>query len=268
MTPLVWDQPGEKRFQSGVDRGVLYLHEGIAVPWNGLKEVEEDSSSELKEFYLDGVKFLQNLIPGDFSGKLTAFTYPDEFDSVNGIASVAPGLSYHNQRPKSFGLSYRTRIGNDLEGADHGYKIHMLYNLMANPDALNFVTSNEDGFEPQEFSWTLTGTPVKPSEHRPTIHISIDSTKTDPDILQFLEGNLYGTDVSEAYLPTVQEIAELFGYFGALIIVDHGDGTWSAIDQAETYITMLDSTTFQIDDVDAVYLDADTYEVSSTNLIE
>ena len=265
MTPLVWDQPGEKVFQSGVDRGVLYLAEE-AVVWNGLTGVEDDPASELKEYHLDGVKYLQTLIPADFSGKLTALTYPDEFDSVNGIISIAPGLSYHNQSPKSFSLSYRTRIGNDLEGADHGYKIHMLYNVMANSDPLNFVTSSDDGFEPIEFSWNLTGTPVKTGVSRPTVHVSIDSLTTDPGILEFIERMLYGTDVSDARLPTISELADLFGYFGALIIIDHGDGTWSAIDEAETYITMLDETTFEIDEVDAVYLDADTYNISSTNV--
>lgn len=265
MTPLVWDQPGEKVFQSGVDRGVLYLAEE-AVVWNGLTGVEDDSTLELKEHYLDGVKYLQTLIPADYSGKLTALTYPDEFDSVNGIVSIASGLSYHNQSPKSFDLSYRTRIGNDLEGTDYGYKIHMLYNVMANPDPLDFVTSDDNGFEPLEFSWKLTGTPVKTGVSKPTVHISIDSINTDPAILQFIEGMLYGTDVSNARMPTAQELADLFGYFGALLIIDHGDGTWSAIDEADTYITMLDATTFEIDEVDAVYLDAYTYEISSTNV--
>lgn len=265
MTPLVWDQPGERLYQSGVDRGVLYLAED-AVVWNGLTGVEDDPGSDLKEYHLDGVKYLQVLIPGDFSGKLTALMYPDEFDSVNGITSIAPGLSYHNQSPKSFSLSYRTRIGNDLEGTDYGYKLHILYNVMANPDALDFVTSGNDGFEPLAFSWTLTGTPVKTGVSRPPVHVSIDSRTTDPGILEFIERMLYGTDVSDARLPTIQELADLFGYFGALLIIDHGDGTWSAIDEADTYITMLDATTFEIDEADAVYLDVNTYEISSTNV--
>lgn len=266
MTPLVWDQPGERVFQSGVDHGVLYLHEGIAVPWNGLTGVEEDSSSELKEFHLDGVKYLQNLIPGDYSGRLTAFTYPDEFDQVNGITSVAPGLFYHDQPAKSFNLSYRTKLGNDLEGPDYGYKIHLLYNVFANPDAQAYGTADDSGFQPQEFSWRLRGTPTKLVGFKPTVHISIDSTKTPPEVLEVLENTLYGTEQSDPSFPTVQELSEMFGYAGALIIIDHGDGTWSAIDQSEAYITMPDSTTFQIDDADATYLNADTYEISSTNV--
>ena len=108
MATLVWDKVGERVYQTGVDHGVLYLHDGTVAVWNGLTNVEESSDSELKSFYLDGVKYLENLIPGDFVGKLTAFTYPDEFDSVNGIGRSSPGLSYHNQPSKSFNLSYRT----------------------------------------------------------------------------------------------------------------------------------------------------------------
>jgi hypothetical protein len=266
MTTLVWDQVGERIFQSGVDRGVLYLHDGTAVSWNGLTGVEETPSSELKSFYLDGAKYLQNVIAGDFAGKLKAFTYPDEFDTVNGIASVAPGLSFYDQPAKSFNLSYRTGIGNDLADVEYGYKIHLLYNIFAIPENSSFNTSDDSGAQVTEFVWALSGTPEKYGGFRPTIHISIDSTKTPPDLLELLENTLYGTEVSDPSFPTLQEIADMFGYLGALIIIDHGDGTWSAVDESNTYITMLDTTTFQIDDADVTYLDADTYEISSTNV--
>lgn len=265
MTVLVWDQTGERIYQTGIDRGVLYLHDGVAVPWNGLTDVEESSNSELKSFHLDGVKYLENLIPGDFEGKLTAFTYPDEFDSVNGIGSVAPGLNYHDQPSQSFNLSYRTLIGNDTEGTDFGYKIHILYNIIANPDSSSFNTLKDSG-GPVEFGWSLSGTPPQIENFRPTAHISIDSTKTPPAILEMLENTLYGTESSNPSIPSIQEVADLFGYLGALIIVDHGDGTWSAIDESDTYISMIDETTFQIDDADTTYLDASTYEISSTNV--
>ena len=114
----------------------------------------------------------------------------------------------------------------------------------------------------------MTGTPPKIKKFRPTVHVSIDSRKTPPNILQLLEAQLYGTPTSDASLPSIQDVAEFFGYLGALLIVDHGDGQWSAIDESDAYVTMIDSTTFQIDNVDATYLDADTYEVSSTNVGE
>jgi hypothetical protein len=265
MAVLTWDQTSKRFYQTGVDRGVLFLQDGRVVAWNGLTGIEDDSSSELKTFYLDGVKYLETLIPGDFTGKLKAFTYPDEFDSVCGIAPVAPGLAYYNQPAKSFNLSYRTKIGNDVEGMEFGYKIHLLYNVLANPDSVTFETLKDSGAQPIEFAWTLTGTPPKIQNFRPTVHISIDSTEIPADLLEILENMLYGTDVSSPRLPSIQEIAALFGYLGALIIVDNHDGTWTAIDESNTYITMLNQTTFQIDDADAEYLDATTYQISSTN---
>jgi len=266
MAVLKWDEVGERIYQTGIDHGVLYLHDGTVAAWNGLTGVEESSNSELKSFYLDGVKFLENLSPGDYSGKLKAYTYPDEFDRVNGIGIVAPGMELNEQPPKSFNLSYRTMVGNDIEGTEYGYKIHLLYNILANPDSIGFSTSDDSKISPVEFSWSLTGTPPRIKKFRPTVHVAIDSNDTPPDILKMLESQLYGTATSDPSLPSIQDVAEFFGYLGALLIVDHGDGTWSAVDESDAYITMIDSTTFQIDNVDATYLDATTYTVSSTNV--
>jgi hypothetical protein len=264
--PLVWDKIGERIYQTGIDRGVLYLNDGTVVAWNGLINVEESTDRELKSSYLDGVKYLEGLSPGTFLGKLTAFTYPDEFDSVNGLVEVAPGLTYYDQPSKSFNLCYRTKIGNDLEGPDYGYKIHILYNIIANPDNYSFDTLDDSAIKPVEFSWSLTGTPPQISKFRPTVHISIDSTKVDSNVMQILEDILYGTEINSPNLPSIQEVAEIMGYVGALIIVDNGDGSWSAIDTSNAYITMLDETTFQIDNADADYLDTEMYQISSTNV--
>jgi hypothetical protein len=266
MTAIVWDAVGERTYQTGLDRGVLYLRDGRAVPWNGLTSVEDSTSETLKSFYLDGVKYLDNLLPGDFSGKLKAFTYPVEFDEVIGIVSPAVGLEYYDQPPKSFNLSYRTKMLNDVKGEAYGYKIHLLYNLVANADTFAFSSLKATGNNPIEFAWALTGTPPKIANFRPTVHISIDSTETPPDLLSTIEDILYGTDTTSPSLPTIDQILEFFGYLGALIIVDHGDGTWSAIDESDTYITMNSSTQFTIDNADATYLDATTYQISSTNV--
>lgn len=266
MAVLEWDKVGKRFYQSGLDRGVLYLQDGTTVPWNGLISIEESSTSELKAYHLDGVKYLEILTPGDFIGKLKAYTYPEEFDVVNGIGDVAPGLSYYNQPPKSFNLSYRTRIGNDIKGIEYGYKIHILYNVRANPDGHSFGTLGESGAQTSEFSWTLTGIPVKSAGFKPTVHVSIDSTKTPAYIMEILESKLYGTEILMPNLPTLQDIAEIFGYMGALIILDYGGGSWVAIDESNAYIIMINSTTFQLDGVNAVYLNQTTYEVSSTNV--
>jgi len=267
MAVLVWDEIGDRTYQTGVDHGVLYLQDGTVAVWNGLTDVEESPNGELKSFYLDGIKYLENLSPNDFVGKLKAFTYPDEFDSVNGIAHVSPGLSYYDQPPKSFNLSYRTNVGNDVEGEEFGYKIHILYNILATPDSYAF-SSRDSSVKPVEFAWTLTGTPQRIPKSRPTVHITIDSRTTPTEILELIEGKLYGTATNPPSLPIITEIGEYFGYRGALLIIDYGDGTWSAIDESDTFIVMDDPTQFTINGADATYIDPDTYNVSSTDIGE
>jgi hypothetical protein len=256
---------GERFYQTNLDSGVLYLQDGRVAVWNGLTSMEETSVGEIKSFYLDGVKYLDTFLPGDFSGKLKAYTYPEEFDEVNGLAIVAPGLSLYDQPAKSFNLSYKTYVGDDLVGTDYGYKIHILYNVIANPDTYAFDTLKEQ-VAPTEFGWSLVGTPPKIKGWRPTSHLTIDSMNTDPSILQTIEDILYGTPTSNPRLPPITEIGAIFGSLGALLIIDNGDGTWTAVDNANNYITMLDDTTFQIDNADATYLDVSTYEISSTNI--
>jgi hypothetical protein len=263
VATIIWDKVGERFFQTGVDRGVLYLNDGGAVPWNGLSSVEDGSVKEVQSYFMDGVKYLEKITPGEYSGKLKALTYPMEFERINGVEPVAPGLYYHDQPPQDFSLSYRTLLGNDLDGTDYGYKIHILYNLVADPDASVF-DSIADPLKPAEFNWSLTGTPPTISKYRPTVHISIDSTLFNEDSLKAIEDILYGTDTTAPRLPSIEEISNFIQLLGSLIIVDNGDGTWTAIDVGDDYITMLDGTTFQIDNADATYLNAITYEISTT----
>lgn len=266
MAVLEWDKAGERVFQAGVDRGVLYLQDGTAVPWNGLTSVDDSSDAELKSFYLDGVKFLETVIPGDYVGKLNAFTYPTEFEEVIGVKRAAPGLFFHEQVSKLFNLSYRTKLGNDTQGMDYGYKIHLLYNLTAISDSNTSQTQSGDSIDPTEFSWSLTGTPVSMNHDRSLTHISIDSTDAFPAAIEELESILYGTEDTDPRFPTVIEVQTIFGTFGTLLIEDHGDGTWSAEDAGDDYITMISDTEFQIDDAIVTYLDPDTYEISDTNV--
>lgn len=264
MPTLVWDATGERSYQLGVSHGVLYLKNGTSTVWNGLVSVEADSEeSDLISYYIDGVKHLQILTPGEFSGKLTAITYPDELDQLLGVVDVEPGLSFHEQPPQSFDLSYRTRLGNDLN-PNAGYKIHLLYNILAQPDAVTYETLSDE-IAPSEFSWSLTGTPPSVAGYRPTVHVSVDSTKTDPDVLAAIEHILYGSDESNvARMPSPTELKTLFDAFGVLVVNDNGDGTWTAIDLADDYITIDSPTEFTITGADATYLDPETYEVSTT----
>lgn len=263
MAQLQWDKAGEKLYEVGVDRGVLYLRDGSVAVWNGLRSVDESYERENQSYYLDGVKYLQVHILGDFSARLAAYTYPDEFEKVNGSDEVASGMFYHAQPPKPFNLSYRTRIGNDIDGMDHGYKIHVLYNVVATPEAAAYRTLEAE-IQAVEFAWTLAGTQPVIEGHRPTVHVTIDSTKTNPDVLEQIEKTLYGSDLTNPHLPSINELTDLFAMYGALIIVDNGDGTWQAIDLADQYISMDSSTQFTINNVDATYSDSDTYSVSTT----
>lgn len=263
MTVLEWDKASEHIFHTGVDRGVLFPKDEPAVAWNGLTSVDDGSDAELRSYYLDGVKFLENVIPGDFVGNLKAFTYPEEFDRILGIVPDAPGLFFHEQVPKSFNLSYRTRIGNDVEGIDYGYKIHLLYNLVAIPDTTTYSTNGET-LEPSEFSWSLTGTPASTPGFRPMVHVSIDSTKATPTFLKTLEDLLYGTDESMPTWPTLGSLRVLSGELGGLYILDNGDGTWTAIDPGDDFISAIDPVTFQIDHANVTYLDPDTYTITDT----
>lgn len=206
MTALVWDQVGERRYETGIDHGVLYPPSGVAVPWNGLISVNETVSREVKPYYIDGVKFLDHHVPGSYSAKLSAFTYPDEMDELVGTQEFVPGVFVHDQRsPRLFDLSYRTLVGNDVEGLDRAYKIHILYNLLAVPDDITYNTSGES-VEPHAFGWSISGTPSQMFGIRPTSHISLDSRRISPELLFDLEQKLYGTVVTEPELPGLVEL--------------------------------------------------------------
>lgn len=208
MTALEWDQVGERRFETGVDRGVLFLPDGSAVPWNGLTEVTENRTREVKSYYMDGVKFLDHHVPGSFSGKIKAYTYPDELEELMGNMEFAPGVVAHDQRAGIFNLSYRTLVGNDLEGSDHGYKIHILYNLMASASDVVFTSIGAE-VTPQVFEWSISGTPEHMFGIRPTAHISIDSRRIDSELLETLEAFLYGTAELDPALPGPVELLGL-----------------------------------------------------------
>lgn len=211
MTALVWDQAGERRYETGIDRGVLYPPNASVVPWNGLISVNEVVSREVKPFYIDGIKFMDHHVPGSYSAKLAAFTYPDAMDSLVGTEEFAPGFFVHDQRsPQLFNLSYRTRVGNDLEGLEHGYKVHILYNLLA---ILSDTTMSTlaDSVEPQSFEWSIYASPSHSPESgiRPTSHISLDSRRMDPLILLAIEATIYGSADKDPSLPRMVEFLSL-----------------------------------------------------------
>ena len=207
---------GDRRYETGIERGVLYLRDGGAVPWNGLISVAETRSREVKSYYLDGVKYLDHHVPGSYAASLSAFTYPDELETLLGTPQYAPGVFLHDQSAKSFHLSYRTLVGNDVEGTEYGYKLHIVYNVLAVSGDPTYTTMS-DSPEAQAFDFNLTGTPATMFGIRPTSHISLDSRLIDSQLLSDLEKILYGAPpalegdppvlvANDPYLPNIVDL--------------------------------------------------------------
>lgn len=200
MTAIVWDQIADRRFEAGVDRGVLYPLGKSAVPWNGLVSVQETRTREVKSYYLDGMKYLDHVVPGAYAAKISAYTYPKEMDEIVGTAEFLPGVNVHDQRFGMFHLSYRTLIGNVEEGLDFGYTIHLVYNLTAVPDDVT-NTSLGAKVDPITFGWNVSAVGTIMWGIRPTSHLSFNSKLTDPDMLTYIEESIYGTDATDPEMP-------------------------------------------------------------------
>lgn len=218
MSKIVWDKSGEKFYETGVDRGVLYVKEGenygAGVPWNGLTSVSENpSGAEPTPLWADNKKYINLMSAEEYGATIEAFMYPDEFMVCDGSASIAEGVYIGQQPRKTFGLCYRTLLGNDVDMNDHGYKIHIVYNGLASPSEKAYATVN-DSPEAITFSWEVSTTPVDIPGFKPTASITIDSTKVDAGKLKALEDLLYGTEEKEASLPTPEEIIALVGTAG------------------------------------------------------
>jgi hypothetical protein len=206
VSAIEWNKAGERLFEAGVDRGVLYPSVGPGVPWNGLTAVSENSSGgELQSLYYDGVKYLDVVSAEDFSADISAYSAPREFAASDGQKALSPGLYVTQQSRKTFGFCYRTLIGNDLVGTEYGYKLHLVYNCTAAPSGRSNVTIGQD-ISPGTRSWSVSTVPPPASTFRPTAHLVLDSTQIDPYSMQQIEGMLYGHEGSDPYLPTVAEI--------------------------------------------------------------
>ena len=206
MTALKWDQVSERLYETGVDHGVLYIPNNAGsyddgVAWNGLVSVTESpSGAEANPQYADNIKYLNLVSAEDFGGTIEAFTYPDEFAACDGTAAPTEGVSIGQQPRRSFGLSYRTKIGNDVEGQAYGYKLHLVYGCLAAPSEKAYKTIN-DSPEALTFSWALSTTPVDVDGYSPTAVLTIDSTKVSAVALGQLEDVLYGTSGVDPSLP-------------------------------------------------------------------
>ena len=214
MSKLVWDITGDRLYETGVDHGVLYPIQsgGVynkGVVWNGLTAVTESpSGAEANPLYADNIKYLNLISAEEFGATIEAYTYPDEFMECDGSAELAPGVYMGQQSRKTFGLCYRTVLGNDVDNNGHGYKLHLIYGALAAPSEKGYTTIN-DSPEAITFSWEVKTTPVNVTGGKPTACLTIDSTKVDKEKLAALEAILYGDESKEARLPLPDEVAQV-----------------------------------------------------------
>ena len=232
MSKIVWDKTGERFYETGVDHAVLYpidaegLYNG-GVAWNGITAINESpSGAEPNNLYADNIKYLVLVGAEDFGLTIEAYTYPDEWEQCDGSAEIAPGVLAGQQNRKIFGLSYRTKLGNDVDGQDHGYKLHLVYGGLASPSERGYQTVN-DSPEPINPSWEVTTTPVDVPGFKPTARLIITSTKADPAKLAALETILYGSEEAEPRLPLPGEVIELLKADAVTVITaaESGDTT-------------------------------------------
>lgn len=210
MTKLEWGRVGSKFYEAGVDRGVLYVN-GVGVPWVGLISVDEKPTGGVPTpYYIDGFKYANVATAEEFEATIEAFSAPAEFRACDGTVSIQNGLFVTEQPKKAFGFAYRTGVGNDVDGLDHGYKLHLVYNALAESNGRTNQTLS-DNPEPNSYSWDISTSPISPIGYRPTAHIVVDSRSTDPVTLGYLEGILYGAEGIDPRLPDADEIMAIMG---------------------------------------------------------
>jgi hypothetical protein len=216
MPRIEWDKTGERLYETGVRHGVLYPIQAdgkysLGVPWNGLTAVTESpSGAEATPLYADDIKYLNLMSAEEFAATVEAYMYPKEFEACDGSATLVEGVTIGQQPRQTFGMCYRTTLGNDVANDSYGYKLHILYGCVAAPSEKGYGTIN-DSPEAITFSWEINTTPVNVTGHKPTATVIIDSTKVNAEKLKALEDVLYGSDDADPRLPLPDEIATLIG---------------------------------------------------------
>lgn len=261
---LSWNLPGQKVFETGIDRGVLYLRSGEVVPWNGLTSVNENFGQSSEATFYDGVKLSEIQTSNGFSATVSAITYPDELDEICSGESIRSGIHLGDQAPSSFGFSYRTMVGNDLAGVDAGYKIHLVYNVSATVSDRSYQTVSDD-VDLIEFEWEFVAIPEQLEMYRPSTHIVIDTTRTSPSLVQLIEDYIYGTSTTPPVLPPMRILlAIILAYDNFIDVTDNGDGTCTVSTDATAIINDLGSGVYEIREATIAYVNSTTYLLSPT----
>lgn len=263
MARISWDQAGQRYYEAGVDRGVLYVGSDAGVPWSGLISVDEKpSGGKSIAYYIDGEKYLNISEDEEYAATIEAFTFPVEFLPCNGMLGADTGLYVMHQPRQPFCMSYRTMIGSD-SADEAGYLIHMIHNALADPSDRSNATIN-DSPTPSSFSWDISTCAPQLSGFKSSAHLVIDTRTAHPGAVSDVEDILYGTDTTSARIPGLPELITIFDNNALFVVVDNGDGTWTAT-AADSLgaIQMLDAATFQIDWPSAEFVDSTTYTLKS-----
>jgi hypothetical protein len=233
-----------------------------AVPWDGLTSVEESGGEAARAYYVDGRPFLFLPMPKEYKATLNAYTYPDAFAEIMGLAEVTDGMYLDSQPGKVFDLAYRTLVGNAAGGTEHGYKIHLVYNATVTPGALNYETLS-DSVNPSTMSWEIQAVPVTVTGFRPTAHIVIDTRHMDPRKIVAIEELLYGSTDTLAAMPSPQLVFDILNYGDTIIVTDNGDGTFDVEGSYENVYLVGDGE-FRVDNVDGQDNGDGTFTISTT----
>lgn len=236
----------------------------LAVAWDGLTGVEEQGGDGAASYYIDGRPFLFLPKPKEYAATIKAFTYPDAFSDIMGVAEIADGMYLDSQRGSAFDLAYRTKVGNAIDGIDHGYKIHLVYNAVVTPQSLSYDTLGSS-INPTEFSWDIQAVPVMVEGFRPTAHIIIDTRHMDPHKVEAIEEMLYGGADQLPHMPSPQTVFDLLNYGDTIIVTDMGDGTFT-VEGSYDNVYMTAPGVFRVDNADATNHADGTFTISSTNV--
>lgn len=260
---IVWSDPGTRFFDAGLDRGVLYPKGSASpVPWDGLVAVEQTGGEEVTTYFSEGRPYLHLPRPKEYSAVIRAYTYPDAFSAIMGVPEIADGMYLDSQIGESFDLSYRTLVGNGVEGLEHGYKIHLVYNATVAPEAVTYE-SFSGSINPIEFAWSINAVPERVEGYRPSAHIVIDTRHMAPHKVARIEEMLYGGDLTDASMPRPSEIFDILSLSEDIVITDNGDQTWTA-EGSYRNVFVTEPGYFVITNVDAVDHGDGTYTISTT----
>lgn len=257
MSRLVWGQPSDRVYQTGVDRGVLYPTDKPAVAWNGLFNVVEQGQQSSTTFRRDGLAYLTVVSPREFAAQISAYTFPDEFAEICGIVEAADGLYLDSQIPDSFDLSYRTLYEDGVH-----YKIHVVYGATAILSDVQYQTLG-DAINLATFEFDISTVPRSIPGYRPTAHIIIDTRQLDATTIANIENMLYGTHGMDAGIPDPNDLLEMMSFGDKVIVTDNGDGTWTARGSYE-HVKTDEFGNFTIDNVPRLDLGPGVYEFAST----